>query len=739
MNLRSLVSSWCLFVAVLPAGAQADKEPAKAESFSVEQLAEKTRGSIVIIHHTGREGKRNGLGAGFVVSADGLIATNLHVIGDARPITVQLADGAKHEVVSVHASDRSHDLALVKIDAKNLKPLPLGNSDAVKVGQAIAALGHPQGLEHSVVAGVVSGKRDVEGIPMLQIAMPIEQGNSGGPVLDQEGRVIGVVTMKSLVTANLGFAVPINTLKTIMQKPNPVPMDRWLTIGVLDKTEWKTIYGGRWRQRAGRIVADGAGTGFGGRTLCFSQRPAPAVPYEISVMVKLDDESGAAGLIFGGDDRDKHYGFYPSGGKLRLTRFDGPDVFSWKILQDAPTKHYRPGEWNALRVRVEKDKFVCFVNEHQVVEWADLDFAGATVGLAKFRETVAEFKRFQIGANLAGKQTPPDVIARLQKTIAGFTDKEVGPRDLDPLLKAPGDSMELLRERARQLEKQAAQLRKLAQTVHVERTLQELGRVVQTAEPKLDLLNAVLLLARLDNEELDVDAYRGEVDRLARTIAGSYAKDATAEQRLAALNRFLFEERGYHGSRADYYSRNNSYLNEVIDDREGIPITLSVLYMELARRLDLQVVGVGVPGHFMVRHEPHNGKEQLIDVFEGGKFVDKDEAAQKALKITGKEVEDKSFAAVGKKAILTRMLHNLINLAGRDKDRDGMLRYLDAILVIDPEAHDERWARAVFRWQAGLVERSAEDCDWLLKREPEGIDLKRVRELRRMISKKIVS
>lgn len=735
MNVRRWLACWCLLAAVAPAAAQGGKHPPKTESFTVEQLAERTRASIVIIHHTGREGKRNGLGAGFVVSADGLIATNLHVIGDARPITVQLADGAKHEVVSVHASDRSHDLALVKIDAKNLKPLPLADSDAVKVGQAIAALGHPQGLEHSVVAGVLSGKRDVEGIPMLQIAMPIEQGNSGGPVLDQQGRVVGVVTMKSLVTANLGFAVPSNALKTILKKPNPVPMDRWLTIGVLDKTEWKSIYGGRWRQRAGRIIADGAGTGFGGRTLCFSQRPVPAAPYDVSVTVKLDDESGAAGLIFGGDDRDRHYGFYPSGGKLRLTRFNGPDVFSWKILQDIPTPHYRPGQWNTLRIRVEKDKFLCFVNEHPVTEWGDLDFAGATVGLAKFRETVAEFKRFQVGANLAGKRAPPDVLARLRKTIAGFADKSVTPGDLEPLLKAPGDSMQLLRDRARQLEEQAAQLRKLAQTVHVERTLQELGRAVQAAEPKLDLLAAALLLARLDNEELDVDAYRGEVDRLARAVAGLYAKDAAPDQRLAALNRFLFQERGYHGSRADYYSRNNSYLNEVIDDREGIPITLSVLYMELGRRLGLQIVGVGLPGHFLVRHEPAGGKSQLIDVFDGGKFISQDEAAAKVLTITGKEMEEKNLAAVGKKAILARILHNLINLAGREKDRDGMLRYLDAILVIEPDAHEERWARAVFRWQAGLLDRAAEDCDWLLKRSPDGIDLDRVRELRRMVSR----
>src|SRR5262245_10224490 len=243
MPLRFMLVIGCLCVPFLHASAQEAKEPAKNSPLTVEQLAEKTKASIVVIHHTGREGKRDGLGAGFVVAADGLIATNLHVIGDGRPISVQLADKTKHEVIAVHASDRKNDLALIKIAAKNLTPLPLGNSDALKVGQPLAALGHPQGLEHSIVAGVLSAKREVEGIPMLQIAMPIEQGNSGGPVLDLDGRVVGIVTLKSLVTENLGFAVPVNALTAILEKPNPVAMDRWVSVGALNADEWKTIYG----------------------------------------------------------------------------------------------------------------------------------------------------------------------------------------------------------------------------------------------------------------------------------------------------------------------------------------------------------------------------------------------------------------------------------------------------------------------------------------------------------------
>ena len=127
----------------------------------------------------------------------------------------------------------------MKIDAAALPALELGNSDALQQGQSVVAIGNPQGLKNSVVSGVVSGVREVEGRPMIQLAIPIEPGNSGGPLRRQQGRVLGMLTMKSLVTANLGFAVTVNALKPLLAKPNPVPMARWLTIGALDRAQWK--------------------------------------------------------------------------------------------------------------------------------------------------------------------------------------------------------------------------------------------------------------------------------------------------------------------------------------------------------------------------------------------------------------------------------------------------------------------------------------------------------------------
>src|SRR6185295_3951592 len=192
-----------------PLHAEDAKPVAAMPPATVEQSAREAGKSVVVITHTGRDGKQAGLGTGFIVSADGLIATNLHVIGEARPISVQLADGRTFEVTSVHASDRQLDLAVVRIAAEKLPALALGDSEKLPTGEAIVALGNPRGLKNSVVSGVVSGRRELEGRNMIQLALPIEPGNSGGPIVDLAGKVQGIVTLKSAVSENLGFAVPV--------------------------------------------------------------------------------------------------------------------------------------------------------------------------------------------------------------------------------------------------------------------------------------------------------------------------------------------------------------------------------------------------------------------------------------------------------------------------------------------------------------------------------------------------
>jgi regulator of sirC expression with transglutaminase-like and TPR domain len=674
------------------------------------------------------------MGTGFVVAADGLVATNRHVLGEGRPISVEI-DGKKYEVLAVHASDRALDLAVLRVNAKGLKPLPLGDSDKVKDGQPVVALGNPRGLTHSVVAGVISARPKIEGRSMIQLAIPIEPGNSGGPLLDLQGRVQGIVTLKSLVSANLGFAATVNNLKPLLAKPNPVPISAWLTIGQLDRDDWQVTGAAHWHQRAGRIQAEGAGGGFAARSLCLSKRAAPELPYEIAVTVKLEDETGAAGLAFFSDGGDRHYGFYPSNGQMRLTRFEGPDVFTWKVLRQESSPHYRPGEWNTLKVRLEKDHIRCFVNDHLLYDLRDDGWSEGRAGLAKFRDTVAEFKNFRVAKAIAPSAPRPESTEGINKLIAAFPAGKRTPETVEKLVKDAAVSGDLLRDKAQELERQAAALRQLAQAVHQKSVLDALARVVEGKDEAIDLVHAALLLAKLDNEEVDVDAYRAEVDRMAGKVAASLPKDVGDDAKLAALDKFLFAERGFHGSRGDYYNRSNSHLSEVIDDREGLPITLSVLYLELARRLGVRVEGVGLPGHFVVRHVSAKGEPQVIDVYDGGKRMTKAEALDLAKAFAGAPVGEEALAPVGKRLILVRMLNNLLGVAQKEHDSPGMLRYLDALVLLSPSSARDRGMRAIVRAQSGDRDGALEDVDWLLEKEPEGVDLERLRQFRQALTR----
>ncbi|MCG8650004.1 MAG: serine protease, partial [Pirellulales bacterium] len=171
---RTVVLLGCIQSA--PLGAQENVTP-------LQKLIEQTRPSIATIRLTGRDGNELGIGTGFVIDSAGLVATNLHVIGEGRSFTVEMSSGRKLPVISVEASDRTRDLALIRVDVENtpLPALELAADVATEQGTRVLAFGNPLGLRDSVVEGIVSAIREVEGRPMIQLAMPIEPGNSGGP------------------------------------------------------------------------------------------------------------------------------------------------------------------------------------------------------------------------------------------------------------------------------------------------------------------------------------------------------------------------------------------------------------------------------------------------------------------------------------------------------------------------------------------------------------------------------
>ena len=697
---------------------------------SIEEMVANVRPSVVTIRHVGRGGNDAGLGTGFVISSDGFIATNLHVIGEARPVSVELADGRAFDVTEVHATDRNADVAVIRIEAKGLQPLALAAANSLRDGQEIIAIGNPHGLERSVVVGHVSGRRVIDGTEMIQLAIPIESGNSGGPLLDRSGQVHGILTLKSQVTRNLGFAVAANHIDELLDNPNPVLLDRWLTIGQLDSTEWLTLGGGLWRQRAGRIMVTGKGKGFGGRSLCLAKGALPGVPYEVGVQVKLDDESGAAGLVFEADGEDKHYGFYPSNGRLRFTRFDGPTVFTWNVIEDVDVPEYRKDDWNHLRVRVEEGGIRCYVNDQEIVVSSDQNLRKGRPGLVSFRGTEAAFRRFSFGAEVPRLQPDDAVWSQIEKTTVGFREIDASDTTLVKSLAGAGSTaVAALQLKADSLTRQSEQLRVLASQVHHHQIVEKLLNEVAVDDEKIDMFRAALQIACLDNQEIDCEASLADLRRLSASINAKLPVDANDADRLAMLDQVLFSELGFHGSRADYYNRSNSYVNEVLDDREGIPITLAVVYMELAKRLGVEIHGIGFPGHFLVRFDGADGNSEWIDVFERGKRLTREDLAKRYREQTGEPLNDSHLEASTSREILSRMLNNLLSIAIQEKDAQSMLRYLDAMLAIRPDSARSHFLRMLTARQLNDVEIAKRDARWLLIQQPSGIDLAMVKRL----------
>lgn len=726
-----------------PAAQKSDAQKGDAEKSETQRplpeikpLIKSIHPSMVTIRVSGRDGGERGIGAGFVIDPSGLIATNHHVIGEGRSFTVQRYSGRDGErgerlkVLAVEASDRNADLAIIRVDTEGMDLPALQLSDAAEVeqGTRVVAFGNPLGMQQSVVEGIVSAVREIEGQSMLQLAMPTQPGNSGGPLVTFDKKVVGIVNMKSAVDDNLGFAIPAVRLRDLIESPNPILIERWVRMGKLDESVWKSVFGANWKQRGGMISARGQGAGFGGRALCLRVEQPAEKPFEIAVDVRLNDPSGAAGLVFCSDGEHKHYGFYPSAGKMRLTCFKGPSVYSWDILHEVATPHYVPGQWNRLRVRCDAESIRCFVNGELVLESSDRQLVAGKVGLAKFRGTQPDFKHFRLGVDLTETPVSEQVKTWLDENAPSIEPMvSVETRDLDELAESSDSAARILRQRSAALKQRAESLEKLADDVQRRHTLSELREVLK-ADSDDRLARATLLIAKLDSPELDVDAYLEQIASMVSEIQEGLEKDSDSATRRKALDQYLFTDNGFHGGRAEYYHVANSHLNRVIDDREGLPITLSILYMEMGRRLDLTIQGIGLPGHFVTQFVDGDFK-QLIDPFDGGKELSMSDARTMVAQYAGRRFRDEDLRAQSHEEILTRVLSNLIGIATRGEDVEAMLRYIDPIVLINPEMADYRMMRAQLRGLSGRKRQAIEDLNWLLDREPVGIDLRRVRQL----------
>ena len=201
-----------------------------ADGSDLRTLARQTRPAVYLLVLQDEDGKTIGSGTGFLISPEGLLVTNHHVIAEAKVIVAKAENGGLFPVRKVLATDTRNDLAILQLEGKDLPCLTLAPDGSAEVGTRIAIVGSPLGLEGSLTEGIISARRKMPGEKrdVLQISAPISKGSSGSPVLDAQGHVVGVASFLLLDGQGLNFASPSENLRTLLYRltktTSPLPL-----------------------------------------------------------------------------------------------------------------------------------------------------------------------------------------------------------------------------------------------------------------------------------------------------------------------------------------------------------------------------------------------------------------------------------------------------------------------------------------------------------------------------------
>jgi regulator of sirC expression with transglutaminase-like and TPR domain len=256
----------------------------------------------------------------------------------------------------------------------------------------------------------------------------------------------------------------------------------------------------------------------------------------------------------------------------------------------------------------------------------------------------------------------------------------------------------------------------------------------ETPSAPFDVAELALLIARDEYPSLDVEAELAELGAMAHELRPRLLGPLAA--RVASLSRYLFHEQGFEGDQRDYYDPRNSYLNEVMDRRTGIPITLAVLYMAIGRRIGLPLEGVSFPGHFLVRLRLRGGM-LVLDPFDRGTPLGADDLRERLRRVVPKGLAEgvpvhelpleQFLEPATPRQIVARVLRNLKAIYRETDKPERLLEVLNRMLVVAPDASAELRDRGLVYQRLECYRAALQDLSGYLEREPEAPDFEEVR------------
>ena len=254
-------------------------------------------------------------------------------------------------------------------------------------------------------------------------------------------------------------------------------------------------------------------------------------------------------------------------------------------------------------------------------------------------------------------------------------------------------------------------------------------RMAGLPDDEIDLARAGFLIAAMEYPGLDLDHQVGLLDSLSAAVSGRLEASRDPLFCVNTLSEYLFDEVGFQGNLDDYYDPRNSFLNEVLSRRLGIPITLSLVCIEVGKRLDIPLLGVSMPGHFLLKHQQE--EDLFIDPFYKGILLSEEECAQRLQQVTQSNIpwDSRYLAPVSNRDFVARILRNLKNIYVQRQDHIRAIMTIDRLIVLQPEDTQERRDRGIVRYNLGQHEEALEELTGYLDSDPESGDVEDVERL----------
>ncbi len=250
-------------------------------------------------------------------------------------------------------------------------------------------------------------------------------------------------------------------------------------------------------------------------------------------------------------------------------------------------------------------------------------------------------------------------------------------------------------------------------------------QLVGMSDEALDLVEAALIIAQQEYPHLNIASYMKRLDELADAVRARVTLDATPEHIVATMNHYLFKEQGFAGNSEDYHDPRNSFLNEVLERKLGIPISLSIVYMEVGRRLDLRLEGIAFPGHFLVKLPLKRGNV-ILDPYLGGISLSEEDLHERLKRVYGEAHTEMSLNplldSANKKEILARVLRNLKTSYLRTDEFDKALSVVERVLSIVPDSAEDLRDRGLIYQRLECVHAALEDLRNYFDLEPDAAD-----------------